>query len=306
MIQDILEEVQSHGLRATALPVERLRDLQSDLTAFAASDALNGFQRYIVTRMYQFDFPDCRFPIRSVIIAAMPGPVWADVVFSQGGREHRVRGMACCYPGGAPVEQTAGDLLADLLQARGYHITTAPTLPLKRLAVCSGLAKYGRNNITYVQGMGSFQSLAAFYTDLPVEEGQWRAPVMMARCEHCTVCLNNCPTGAIRPDRFLIDNERCLSCLNEVPDPFPDWLPASVHHCLYDCLRCQEACPENKSRVHDVVGPISFDEHETEALLAGAPLAGFSPEAQEKIRFLGMDRWMDAIPRNLAALMRND
>jgi epoxyqueuosine reductase len=38
---------------------------------------------------------------------------------------------------------------------------------LKRLAVRSGLARYGRNNVTYVEGMGSFLELSASLTDMP-------------------------------------------------------------------------------------------------------------------------------------------
>jgi epoxyqueuosine reductase len=36
-------------------------------------------------------------------------------------------------------------------------------LPLKSLAVRSGLAAYGRNNVCYVPGMGSFLELVGLY-----------------------------------------------------------------------------------------------------------------------------------------------
>jgi len=48
-------------------------------------------------------------------------------------------------------------LVAEAVGAQGYRIAT-PSLPLKLLAVRSGLARYGRNNITYVTGMGSFHA----------------------------------------------------------------------------------------------------------------------------------------------------
>ncbi len=305
MLKDILKQIEHSGLKASIVPVGRLVEMRQDLAAFAADEDLNGFQRFIINQMYQFDLPECGFPVQSIIIVAMPAPVWADVAFSRGGKQYRMRSAARWFPGSVPLEIAANDALTAALAHVNYHFEPAQTLPLKRLAACSGLARYGRNNITYVEGMGSFHGLAAFYSDMPVEEEQWHAPALMARCENCAVCRNSCPTGAIRSDRFLIDNERCLSFFNEVADPFPDWLPASAHHCLYDCLRCQESCPENKPRLSDVIGPISFDQGETEALLAGAPLEEFSSEAQQKIRLLGMDQWMAAIPRNMMILMNH-
>ncbi|MFW5685834.1 MAG: 4Fe-4S double cluster binding domain-containing protein [Spirochaetota bacterium] len=127
---------------------------------------------------------------------------------------------------------------------------TAPAsrLPLKRLAVSCGLAVYGRNNITYVAGMGSFLTLAAHYSNLEPEDLDWSEPVTAKACARCEACVAACPTGAIRADRFLIDNERCLSYFNESPGTFPPWLSANVHHCVYDCLICQSACPMNRSR----------------------------------------------------------
>ena len=55
----------------------------------------------------------------------------------------------------------------------GYRIAT-PILPLKLLAVHGGIAEYGRNNITYVSGMGSFMRLTAVYSDMPCETDHWR------------------------------------------------------------------------------------------------------------------------------------
>ena len=41
---------------------------------------------------------------------------------------------------------------------------------MKLAAVRSGLAQYGRNNICYVEGMGSFFSFHAYLTDRVFEE----------------------------------------------------------------------------------------------------------------------------------------
>lgn len=178
----------------------------------------------------------------------------------------------------------------------------APRLPLKLLAARSGLAVYGKNNICYVEGMGSFLTLVSYFSDLPCAEDNWQEIRLMDDCSDCQVCLSNCPTGAIQRDRFLIDNERCLSYFNEAAGDFPEWLPRSAHHCLYDCLKCQLNCPQNRDYIDNVIGPIEFDAEETGMLLDGKPMREFPPALKRKARLLGMDSWLDVMPRNMMVL----
>ena len=95
----------------------------------------------------------------------------------------------------------------------GYAIKALQSLPLKRIAVQSGLAEYGRNNIVNVPGMGSWLQLAVFLTDIPIESDNWREhPVMSKRCETCDECVKSCPVDAIPTDRFLLYSEKCKNC----------------------------------------------------------------------------------------------
>jgi epoxyqueuosine reductase len=116
------------------------------------------------------------------------------------------------------------------------------------------------------------------------------------------LCIENCPTGAIRKERFLIDDQRCLSCINEVPGEFPEWIPITAHHTLYDCLICQRICPMNYKQEDNVIECVSFTEQETNKLLDGESIDTFSKELLTKIGMLGIDEWYEAIPRNLRTL----
>jgi len=91
----------------------------------------------------------------------------------------------------------------------------------KFLAVRSGLARYGRNNITYVDGMGSLYRLSAFLSDLPYSGDCWTEPQMHDRCDDCSACIRACPTDAIPQHRFLLHSERCITFHNETRGPFP-------------------------------------------------------------------------------------
>jgi epoxyqueuosine reductase len=129
------------------------------------------------------------------------------------------------YLGATEVLRQIEGLLAECLAPEGYYVAPA-RLPRKILAVRSGLAEYGRNNIGYVPGMGSFFQLTVFYSELPCQEDTWREPRMMDRCQDCQACLTKCPTGAISSERFLLRAERCLVFHNERSSdhPFPDWI----------------------------------------------------------------------------------
>ncbi|MEE9378294.1 MAG: hypothetical protein V3V33_09695 [Candidatus Lokiarchaeia archaeon] len=61
------------------------------------------------------------------------------------------------------------EFLTEILKPGEYNVAYA-RLPQKTLAVRSGLAEYGRNNITYIPGMGSFHRLTTLYSDFPTEE----------------------------------------------------------------------------------------------------------------------------------------
>ncbi|MFX0061240.1 MAG: 4Fe-4S double cluster binding domain-containing protein [Candidatus Hermodarchaeota archaeon] len=159
------------------------------------------------------------------------------------------------------MDKKVEEILEEILISLGYHVTRAK-LPLKLLAVYSGLAKYGRNNISYIPGLGSFHRLVAFYSNLPCGDDNWQKLQMMKYCQKCSACLRKCPTNAITPIRFLLRAERCITFLNEKPGniSFPDWLEPSWHNCLIGCLHCQTICPVNKKYLSLIEQGTEFSE----------------------------------------------
>ncbi|HEY5465466.1 MAG TPA: 4Fe-4S double cluster binding domain-containing protein, partial [Clostridia bacterium] len=149
---------------------------------------------------------------------------------------------------------------------------------------------------------GSLFTLTAYYTDLPCMEDDWTEVCQAAPCTDCSACINNCPTHAIREDRFLIDNEKCLSFYNEGPGEIPEWVPLSAFQCVYDCLECQAGCPMNAEYLDHVIGPITFSEAETAMIMGEKDFHEFDPALQKKVEVLGMTQWLPAIPRNLRIL----
>jgi epoxyqueuosine reductase len=195
------------------------------------------------------------------------------------------------------------ELLSRVLQKEGCSAVRA-ILPFKLLATRSGLARYGRNNISYVDGCGSFVRLEAFYTDYVFPNDAWQEKQPLERCASCRLCMNACPTHCIPSDRFLIHADQCLTYFNEFEDPFPLWVKPYSHNALVGCLRCQEVCPENRMVGHPREEGIAFSETETDVILRGVPKDQLSPSLLAKLEGLNIDEYLPVLPRNLAVLLK--
>jgi epoxyqueuosine reductase len=184
--------------------------------------------------------------------------------------------------------------LNGLLNPLGFRAETV-RLPLKLLAAMSGLVWYGRNNITYLPGFGSFFQLDACYTDLPpaCEPGPVR---MLEACINCRACVRKCPTGVIREEEFQIHAGRCLTFLNESEKEMPGWVDAGSHHCLIGCMKCQEVCPENRAGMRDIADAGVYSERESAAILGG------TPGSTDLLSGLGLTAESGLLARNLRLL----
>jgi epoxyqueuosine reductase len=202
-------------------------------------------------------------------------------------------------------ESRAEKILKNVLENNGNKIVRA-RLALKTLAVRSGLAKYGRDNISYVPGMGSFLRLIAFYTDYPCEGDNWQEASMMKACEYCALCRETCPTRCIPSDRFLIHAENCVTYFNEEETDFPHWLKPGAHNMLIGCMKCQAVCPVNKPYLDKIEDGPDFSEEETELILNKAQVEKLSPETRMKLDRMVEDGIYPVMGRNLRMLIEQE
>ena len=297
------------GWRGRAVPVRHVADLQRQIESHhGQGNATEGAQALFDETFYQerltsFDFgpPEALPGAESVVVVAVPRPQ-ARTTFTWQGRTLALI-LPPTYAGYEQVRHEVGDLLAEWLAPEGGRVARA-ALPLKALAVCSGLGEYGRNNICYVPCMGSFCQLVAFYAGAPGEEAAWGEPQMMARCETCEACRVHCPTGAIPAERFLLHAERCLVFHNEraAEHSFPAWIDPAAHHCVMGCMRCQQFCPEDRPFLGWVEGDWVFSEEETALLMQGGPAAQLPATTRQKLAELALLDDVALLPRNLGAL----
>jgi len=302
VIQSFYEKLDVKGYKGKIISAKYIPDLQNSVKKFKDQRLLDPdfYEEY---KKY-FDFePKTGFgEVKSLFMVAMPQPQY-EIVFNWKNKEVPLKVPPTYLHGRALINETKA-FLTDLLKPSGHSVEFA-RLPQKTLAIRAGLAEYGRNNITYIRGLGSFHRLFTFYSDFPYEQDGWQELRMMDLCKECSACVRKCPTGAIPEDRFLLRAERCLTFHNEHPVdvPFPDWIDPSWHNCLVGCLHCQKVCPANEKVIKWTEPGPTFSEEETKLLLSGTTVENLPEETRSKVEEHGLGYYLSVYPRNLGVIL---
>lgn len=275
----VREAVENAGYQAVTVSITHLDDVQSAVARLVERGIID--KRLSENWSFYLQIGDGLAGARTIIVVAIPQPV-TRFSFSWQGAEHPAE-IAPGYIVRAD-ESRAMEIIRRVLGPAGYS-TVRASLALKTLAVRSGLAEYGRNNLAYVPGMGSFLRLIAFYSDCPCEDDNWGGYRTMAACFGCSLCLDNCPTAAVTAERFLIHAENCLGFLGQRQPDYPYWvrLQPEWDNAFIGCMRCQSVCPVNKNYIINVVEGPSFSEAETGRILDAVPAGELPPETRGKL-----------------------
>lgn len=211
------------------------------------------------------------------------------------------------YDAGLTRKTLHAEIQKNIIKETGYRVERmSDTFHLKLLAVRSGLGRYGRNNICYVDGMGSFLTLHAYLTDYHFEEDHWQELGMMELCQECTICQKHCPGGAIRADNFVIDVKRCIPLYNEIEGILPDWIPANAHNAFMGCMKCQFPCPANREALKRIEQIEDITEEETRQFVDGNPDEDVILSVSQKLKIpymVGSQETVEVASRNIRALL---
>jgi epoxyqueuosine reductase len=305
--QSLLEQFElaltPHGQQVRIVVASHLSDLAESIRQPHEQGEFDQafYDEYLT--MFKFSLPEEMPDAQSLIVVATPQPP-IPVIFHYQGKEYDVW-VPPTYAGYQTVPPQVVSTLQPIIEAEGYRIIPANRIPFKRTVVSSGLGRYGRNNICYIDGIGSFFGLNAFFSDMPCDVDHWQEPRTLDRCSTCSACVKMCPTGAIAPDRFLLHAERCLTFHNEKSGdvPFPEWIKKSAHNSLIGCMICQAVCPENVVVKKWLADPVEFSERETELILGGQSPEILGGIVIDKLTKIGLNDSLHLLPRNLSVML---
>ncbi len=289
------------------LPVSRFPEMQAEYAkVLAGSQFTNAKAFRDETAKLSFKLPADFTGARSVVVvAAFTKSMYVN--FNLNGSQLRVLVPPQYYADdtGARMKTIVQNEIVKNKTSR--IVDVSKSTPLKLLAARSGLGQYARNNLIFVDGMGSYLLLYAFLTDYNFGEDSWTQLSVMNRCNHCDRCARSCPTSCISETGFPITIDKCVTLYNERPGAFPNWMMRSSHNALMGCIRCQDSCPEDGgySSVNGTLEDISAEE--TQQILKGISNDVLLKTLQRKLKQFPGTQSKEAFPilaRNLSVLTR--
>lgn len=107
----------------------------------------------------------------------------------------------------------------------------------------SGVGFIGKNTMLITRTHGSWVVLGTLVSDVEMDP----TPPLDAGCGSCTLCIDACPTDALRADEpGVLDATRCLSYWTQTAGEMPDDVMDALEDRVYGCDICQDVCPWNR------------------------------------------------------------
>ncbi len=216
----------------------------------------------------------------------------------------------------------AAEVLAAFLEEQGFRAVAHPGLPEKLALVESGLVRYRRNGVVWLDGPSPAIVPFTLVTEAALAGGEERGtaaePVLADFCASCRSCPGVCPTSALQAPT-LVDPGQCLTYHNEQEGWVPAALRPAMANRLAGCERCQLGCfrgqplprprdpllylpdlakldEESFHRRNELIGEKYGFRWETRAGLVRAALIGLGCSGRKDVAGLLVDRLDDPSP----------
>ncbi len=300
--EKIISSLEELGCKVKIVSISHVNEMREELFELRDNDMLDKKLYDDMLSSMEFDPDKALKNAKSIIIVAAPQ------IITKANFQYKSSTYSLTIPPtyvAKDIRSKVNDIINEISSKNGFGVK-GTKLPQKQLAVKSGLAKYGKNNIAYVKGMGSFHILMSYYIDLDLLVDSWQAAEIDGDCANCFICLKTCPTGAISADRFLIYAEKCLTYFNEFEPDFPDWLKPQWHNSIMGCMSCQLKCPKNVAFENKTNVSVVFTEEETKMILDKVSLESLAEGTIKKLEEISMIPSYNLLSRNIKILLREE
>ena len=163
-----------------------------------------------------------------------------------------VTGKISRYAWGDDYHEIVGGKLRELLQwiqqrspeAEGKVCVDIQPIMDKAWAVHAGLGWVGKHTNVITQEYGSWVFLGELLLNLELE---YDREEVADQCGSCTLCIDECPTGAI-VEPYVLNSNLCISHAtieSRAPEMRAE-VVANLEGWLYGCDICQDVCPWNQ------------------------------------------------------------
>jgi epoxyqueuosine reductase len=295
----IIKQIEAAGLRAAFIPYGAVTAAVAVYEKMAEAEGTPEYALNAAAYFKKHQPPDIPFVPLSFLVVACPSPP-ARLVLTLDGTRRDIP-IPPIYVNQDGYFKHIDEVVA--ATAAGFKTAHTKGISQKLLAALSGLGRYGRNNIVYIDGMGSHCALTALYTDIPCDGGIINKTLtFMDECVDCAMCRRECPTGAIT-DAPVVNADLCINKYTYRLDPIPESVPHQTFNALIGCWLCQAACPKNASPPDGGWEALTLNEAETRAFLAyDNPMP---PELEDKLRvFFRNEHLLSVAGRNAGLVLR--
>ena len=147
------------------------------------------------------------------------------------------------YPASQEAYLKAKELTNELCE-QGQNALWTPSIPAKAALLRSGQARYGRNGLLSVDGIGTMICIQTVLTDYPYPNLDAEPDDQLyAGCRGCGKCAEICPGKALKGD-CSVDVARCLRG-QSYTEAMPEAIRPLIGASLLGCNICQINCPRN-------------------------------------------------------------
>ncbi|CAN5799376.1 tRNA epoxyqueuosine(34) reductase QueG [soil metagenome] len=239
------EMAESCGLGISAVtPAQPFRGLQEMLTAHIEEGRLAGLDWYDQDRAAVASDPN-RLHSNAKSVIALGVPFFTSPPAKP---QDEPRGRVARYAWGADYHKVLRkrmQALHERLEAavgrtvESRLLSDTARIVDRAVSARAGLGWYGKHSCIIVPGYGSWVMLAEMIVDIVVEA----SPPIDHDCGICSICIGNCPTGAIVAP-YMVDTPQCLSFQTiEQRGAIPMQLRSLMGDWVFGCDVCQDVCP---------------------------------------------------------------